>query len=364
MAEQRGEAAVADAVRRIAEEILAERICGTGIQAFVAVEDQIVVDRAFGCSADRALGASDVHAAFCLTKPLLAVAIGLAVERGRVKTTDRPAEHLEARWAAGHSTVGDILAHNAGLRWPTASQWRMTPPHQREDLLRISRPDEGHLACYSEVSGWTLLARWLAQNFGCNAEEYIRSEVLVPLQLEEELLVTREDRLAALSAGRVRVPIGGLPTEVVPMYSERLPIHVAEGDAAFGGLVSARGIGQFYRALGAVHRGEMRCGLPSTRTLSAMLSMSRSRTWDKTLRKDCRFAGGFMVGLSDHGISRLVSPEAFGHAAGVANGVGLYDPRTRVSASFFLNGTALTSEELLMSRTRLVDGVLDAAGGR
>jgi hypothetical protein len=185
--------------------------------------------------------------------------------------------------------------------------------------------------------------------------------MLLPLGLDH-IVITPAGARRALEEGRVRVAVGGLPIEEIPLLSELLPRQLDEASPAFSGLVSANDLGRFYTAVRRVLEGAELAGLPSPDGLAALLRCRRGTERDPVLRRAGDFAGGFMIGLVDHKVTSWASPSAIGHTAGVANSVGLCDPEQGIAIGLYLNGSVLTSEDLESQRRLIVDRAFSALG--
>ena len=334
--------------------VVEERIFATGAQLYVECGGTEVVDTAWGDGAGRTIHRDSVHSAFCATKPLMGLAVGLAADAGLLGLDDRVIDHVPRSWAAPSVTVREVLSHRAGLRRPSAAGWRMTHPDGRAALLP-SPPVPTPV--YSEISGWLLLAEALRAVTGLDPGDFANAALVDPLGLGEDLLITPGRALRALDDGRVRVPIGGLPFEVIPLLSEQLANQVAETSLAFGGLTSMRGLGRLYSAVRRVLRGEPVPGLPTPGTMQALLTCCGDPAEDPVLGRSCGFAGGFMTGLADHRIATRLSREAIGQSAGLASCVGLCDPVHDLSIGLYLNGSAMTSADIERERMAIIDRV-------
>jgi CubicO group peptidase (beta-lactamase class C family) len=339
--------------------VVEERIYATGAQLYVEHRGTEVLDGAWGDCAGRVITPDSLHSAFCATKPLMGLAVGLAADAGLLGLDDAVIDHVPHTWARPSVTVRQVLAHRAGLQKPSAAGWRMTHPDQRASLLP---PPPVPTPVYSEISGWLLLAEALRSATGLDPGEFAATRLIDRLGLGRDVLITPDRALRALEDGRVRVPIGGLPFEVVPLLSEQLANQVAETSLAFGGLTSMRGLGRLYSAVGRVLRGEPVPGLPSPGTMRALLTSCGDPAEDPVLRRRCSFAGGFMTGLADHRVATRLSPEAVGQSAGLASCVGFCDPVHDLAIALYLNGSAMTAADIEGERMAIIDRVYAVLG--
>jgi CubicO group peptidase (beta-lactamase class C family) len=342
---------------RHVESLVAAGIHATGAQLYVEHAGDVVVDEAWGRCGPLPMTPDCVHGAYCATKPVLAVAIGLLADRGLL-ALDAPIVSFgdQLVWVAPEVTVADVLCHRAGLARPAAIEWRMCPPAERAALLPFA---PAPAPAYSEIAGWLALSAVVESATGEDPGEWIQREMLAPLGLDH--VVLRPDAARqALDEGIVRVAVGGLPLEEIPLLSELLPRQLAEASPAFSGLVSARDLGRFYTGVRRVLEGDDVPGLPPPAGMRALLACRRGTTRDPVVRRACDFAGGFMIGLDEHRISAAASPEAIGHSAGVASTVGLCDPEHAIAIALHLNGSTLTAEDLELQRMIVVDRAMAA----
>jgi CubicO group peptidase (beta-lactamase class C family) len=278
------------------------------------------------------LDVAHLHSGFCVTKPLLGLAVGVLIDRGLVSLADR-VDRIEIPQVPTGTTVAMLLNHSAGMVLPTAAVWRCAPRDERRALL--GAPANGHANGYSELASGLVLEQLIRSAAGIDPAQFVTSEILVPLDATDIVLhpsIARRDDVRP----RIRVPFFGDPDGPVPLLSESLPVQLADIRPAFGGLVSARALGRLMRAVGKVLRGKLVEGLPSPRTLASMLECRRGVTYDTLLRRSCDFAGGFMVGLEHHGLEGL-SERAVGHTGGLATALAFADPVSGIAAAMYLN---------------------------
>jgi CubicO group peptidase (beta-lactamase class C family) len=334
----------------VVRSLVGDGIHATGAQLYVEHDGRVLCDEAFG-----AYQPTSLTSAYCATKPLLPIALAHLVDRGQLDLRVRVRSIApDVTWVPPDATIADLLTHEAGLHEPTAALWRMTPRDRRDALLG---PPASRGPAYSEVAAWSALAAVVAVACGVPAVRFVEAEVLEPAGLAHDIVVC-PDRAAELArCGRFEVPVAGLPREAVPLLSERLPQQLADVDVAFGGLVSAAGLGRLYTALRRSLCGEEVHGMPSGRALTSLLRHRRARVWDATLQRPCSFAGGFMVGLDDHGVTDGL-PAAIGHTSGIVTTFGLCDLGLDLAVGCCLNGVAMSSDDLSFVRRMVMREVL------
>jgi CubicO group peptidase (beta-lactamase class C family) len=345
-------------VRSHLDQLASDRIFATGIQLYLEHRGEVLISDAWGDCAGLPIEIDSVHPAYCATKPLLALVVGHLIDRSAIDGTTVLSElDRELSWVGPHVTVAQILSHQAGMREPNAALWRMTPPTNRHELLTAFGIPDGATATYSEFAGWLALGKACEAAVGEPIATLVQDLVLGRLGVAG-ILVSGDAAIRAGLDGRVRVPMDGLPHSPVPLLSEQLECQLAESSPSFGGMVTMDGLGTVYTAVKRVLQGGLAAGIPSRSALEQMLEWRRERVWDPVIRRRCAFAGGFMVDLSDFGISTALSPRAIGHTAGLANAVAFCDPERDLTIAVYFNGVSLSSDERDFCRTALIDGVV------
>ena len=347
-------------LEQLCQDVVDQGIYGRCMSLFVAHEGRVVVDvtaRASGAPGPE----RPLYVAYCLTKPFLALAIGHLVDAGRL-SLDTTLDDLVPGWGLGVLTVRDVLCHDAGLGEPPAFVWRMHRPAERDALLRDAPAPSPGTAAYSEVRGWRLMEMVITALTGCDASTFVQETVLTPLALHDVRL-HGEPAMAAQRAGRIEVPVAGLPVTEVPMLTECLAVTAAQTRPCFGGYVSTADMGHLYASMNKVLAGEAIGGLPTRGTLTEMLATRRGRRWDEVIRKECSFACGFMVELQDHGLTTRASPDAFGHLAGLSPAFALADPGVDLAVAFSTEGATSSPEELQSFRRQVTGLVYEQVRG-
>ncbi|HEU5152524.1 MAG TPA: hypothetical protein VFU19_18685, partial [Iamia sp.] len=139
-----------------------------------------------------------------------------------------------------------------------------------------------------------------------------------PLGLSAEMVITAERARDPQVRDRIRVPVGGLPHDPLPLLSEGLDSQLDEIRPAFSGLVSARALGRLLTALATtLHQGVAVEGLPSATALDRILGARRATTADATLLRPCGFAGGFWADLDAEEVGGWATPSTIAAFAGV-----------------------------------------------
>ena len=349
---------VAGVASEVLSGVVGEGIFASGGQVAVVCEGVLVADVAVGETGwGEGLCSGHLHNVYCLLKPLPYLLLGRVLEDAGCG----PDDLLDGvvglpSWCPGGLTYRRLCCHDAGLGEPSAMVWRMTRVADRPALLARAAGSLG--PAYSEMAGGLVAEYVIERVSGRAANRYCVEELLGPLGLGDDVIVSAGRALAAFD--RVSVPVSGLPVAPLPVLSELLPRQIGEVRLAFGALATMRGAAGLFAAVGRVMAGDRLSGLPSPGFLNGLLCDDRPFRYDPVLGREAKWAGGFMVGLAEQGISRLAGAGSVGHAGGLANSAALYDPTRRASVAVYLNGVGSGFHDLALPRQQALDAVLDA----
>jgi CubicO group peptidase (beta-lactamase class C family) len=339
-----------------------EGVYALGGQLFISVDGEVLIDESVGFSAfGEPLDVTHLHDGYCVSKPITGLAIGHLLESGSVTLDDHISETVTEAFGEPvprEIQLRHVLAHVAGLDGVDGATWRMTPPDKR-NRITPKRPPELR-AAYSELMAGRILSTMIEAVTGDPAIEFIEKTVLVPLAVENDLVVNPDRALNSDVLDRVRVPIGGLPTSPVPLLAVRLPFLVSDVSPTFGGLVNAHGLGVLFNAIGRVLEGEQVAGIPSGATLNEMLSAAERAHHGGGLQRECSFGAFMMTNMRDHGCGDTISGDSIGHTAGMANSMVLYDPDMKLTVAMMLNGLIYEFEEMEFVRRQITTSVVSA----
>ena len=349
---------VAEVARQVLAEVVREGIFASGGQVAAVCDGELVADVAVGETGwGEKLTSGHLHNVYCLLKPLPYLLLGRVLEDTGCGPDELLDEDVDLpSWCPDGLTYRRLCCHDAGLGEPTATVWRMTPVAGRPALLEQVSWSSG--AAYSEMAGGLIAEHVIERVSGRPANRYCTEELLGPLDLSDDIIISAGRALGAHD--RVSVPVLGLPVAPLPVLSEMLPCQISEIRLAFGALATMRGAARFFAAVGRVLAGDHCRGLPSPGLLNRLLADDRPLRYDPVLGREAKWAGGFMVGLAEQGISRLASVSSVGHAGGLANSAALYDPARRASVAVYLNGVGAGFHDLALPRQQVLDAVLDA----
>lgn len=352
---------------------IAERFLGTdsrlGLGGQISTYDVSsgeYVDVAVGCSLPGVpLSPSTAYPAYCLVKPLAAVAIGHLMDLGAVDLA-QPIGTLvgdyEPLLPSASVTVGEVLSHNAGLENPVAFEWRICPPSDRADLLNRYRRPAGERAVYSELLSGLMIERIIENTCGIPAHEFVTDVILTPLGVANDFAISplQSDRL--FDERLLAVPVRVAGGTVLSLISEALPQQRNDIRLAFGAFCTVKGMNRVFAGLLKSIRGEAAVpGLPSATALRSLLEYPRASRHDAICERQPAYSAGFAVQLQDHQVASLTSDQAFGHSGGVALSFALADPELGMTVTAMLNGCLLDFPELFERRLHLADQVIEVA---
>ena len=337
---------IGDELAEVVGEICDEGVLATAGQLYAWWGDEAIEVVAGEHLDGRPVAPSDVAEVFCLTKPVVAAAALLALERFGVDLDVPVDELLGGAVALGPGvTVPAIVNHDARLLRPPGIAWMLTAPERRPPLAEIAtQPGPGR--CYSEVSGWRLLAAVTEALTGTAAARWIEDVVLGPLGLAGEVVLDAASLEGALATGRVLHPVGGLPVDEIPMLHAYAPGYQHRIGPELVGFASARAVGRVSEQLADVLGGVERHGLPASATLRAVVERAGPSAFDRTWQRETRFELGHER-LPDGG-------RAWSLTAYLAPALLVVDAERGAGACLVLNGATTDPADLAACRRRLL----------
>jgi CubicO group peptidase (beta-lactamase class C family) len=317
-----------------------------GAHVAVARNGKLVLHRSFGAARidPRIEPASDrtVWRMYSNTKVIVAAAIRQLAEQGLLSFHDRVADHIPefARHGKSDITVHQVLSHRAGfplagMAFP-ASAWEH-PAVRRELVCDFTLEwTPGTRVRYHHMSAHWIAAVLVEALSGEDYRTYLRTALLEPLGLDDELYVGLPDSESARSADVHDAGPDGKTHIRHPTENEQ-PFRRA-GLPATGGMATARALAAFYQML--VNKG----ALNGARVLSrrTVEYVTRDFTGEEV---DLFYQLPMHRGLGPHGRGRgpktvglgtLAAPETFGHG-GVGTSYVWGDPESGVSYAFLSN---------------------------
>ncbi len=300
---------------------------------------------------------SDMFNAYCAVKPLLGLALGHVAADYAMSLDTSIGELLGRgcpRWVSAEVRLRDILSHQAGLEHPKLSLWLMCGPDDRSDYLS-QLPDQMPRSVYSDLGAGLLVEQVISTLTGCAPAEFIFHRILAPLNLTSDIVVRARDLGSEEIAKRVMVAMTQGRFGPVPMLAQGDRWRLGRLHPAAGALVSARGLGRLYRAIGIVVRtGRELDGMPPPSVLEDLLRPCP----DGTVVSDGAYAGMFMTGAAPFGVEEFKG-RILGHTSGVMNVLGCFDDRSGMVLAGVFNGVAFERDDLIASRSTAVDTAVD-----
>jgi CubicO group peptidase (beta-lactamase class C family) len=324
-------------------EIVASHIAGgyhPGAQLAVARHGKLALYRSFGDATVDPSRPADERTLFPLfsnTKVITAAAVWTLVEEGKLRFSDRIAEHVPGFEAHGKNdvTLAHLLTHQAGF--PAAE---VAPEcFMDRELLRRAVCDfkldwpPGSRSIYHRTAAHWVVGVLIEAITGADYREEIRKRVIEPLGLTREMFLglpeTEDDRAAAMYTPK---QADKFPLD--PMVSPRFR---RAGIPGAGGYATARAMAVFYQmmAQGGVWNG--------ARIVSPRMIDYVTRDFTGDLVDDYtgyamhRGLGPFSLGQSGHpGLGAIGHPRTFGHS-GVGTSYCWADPTSGLSFAFLSN---------------------------
>ncbi|MFZ4434654.1 MAG: serine hydrolase domain-containing protein [Microthrixaceae bacterium] len=331
-------------------EAVAERLSLTGAQWSVTIDGVRLVDQSIGDTASGPMTTSMVHQTYCLSKMLLSAAYVIADRRwgpgpdAPLGEFDLP-ESLEPLTGV---TVAEILEHRVGLRDPTTTQLRMSPPAEFDALVAAGVRNRLLQPAFSEAVFGVVLEAVIESLSRQPADRFIIEEILEPVGIAESVAVNGETALRLSEKRLVTAPVGGLPVHEHPMLSEVLPQVLTELRPATGVLWSMSDAATFAtELLAAVTGRESRLDGIDPEDLAFFSEPRHPSFFDEYVDAEVQYAGGMIVGPFMASVSPLIGPGAFGEIGGLLNTVVVIDPHHDAVVTLLLNGV---DPEFSMSR--------------
>jgi len=305
--------------------------CVRGFQVSVSRGDELWSGAYGATTASAPMDVATLHHVWCATKPILAMAAGIADVEGSADLCE-PLSEYASRFPGlrGHqATLWDALCHDAGLISPRAFELWSAPTSRRRTIMNGVGADETQMAAYSEIAAWTLISLSLDRSSSQTADRV--NAVLDSMGTGEHIVMDGVEFHASLR-DRVGVHYGevGSGRRPLPLLAELLPHVLGLASPVLGGLASAEGICRMYRAMLVV---------PFLRTArDRLLRYQRGDEYDQVLRRRCNFSAGFMIDLVTHGYGDRIGESSFGYTGWMGSSWGFADPARDLAVGFTHNG--------------------------
>jgi CubicO group peptidase (beta-lactamase class C family) len=348
-----------ESVLRLFEEQLARGL-HPGAALTVRKAGHIVLE-AYGGKADeesgRAVDEDTLFLIFSATKPLLAVAIHMLVERGKL-SLDQPIADIWPGFAQRGKekvTVRHVLCHRGGFpigpAWLTWQSWRDRDQVVRAMEERTARWEPGTQIGYHPLNfGW-VLGEVLQRVDGRSPGRFIAEELVSPLGLRNTWLGLPSEQHPRVA----RLKDAGANLDFIEDFN-RPEVHATECGAATG-ITTANDLSRFYSMLVAGGRaGGQRLLQPST--IAEAVAPASESDHDLTMGVPVRWALGFGLARPISPFGERSDPRTFGHS-GQGSSIGWGDPTRDLSVAYITNGVRESSSNLARM-SRMADAILAA----
>jgi CubicO group peptidase (beta-lactamase class C family) len=338
------------------------RCLARGVQACVIVDDEIVVDWAYGCDGlGRPYERTAINIVYCAGKPLLALAVMSLCGSGEFSLADPVGRFLPSSANAQLAALplSMLLSHEAGLFRGDALAFETLPPDRHLALAMAIRPSGVSAPGYSEYAAWVLLTRVVESVTGMSVAYALRVLVEQPLQLRDlyfgsELLDVELIR-SRLAPNAAQQHDGSWR----PRIYDVTPAVVSRARPAIGYYASASGLARFYATLLRQVRDPDRSA-PSSIEVAAMVRPWSSRARDPVMNRVCSYGLGFMTSLSDHRFGTALSARSFGHSGYKSTTFAFADPERRLVCAAHFVGFVEARRAIEHRREASIDLLLDA----
>jgi len=328
-----------------ASEIISSHIADgfhPGAQLAVARHGKLAFYRCFGqASIDppRTVSEMTLFPLFSNTKVITAAAVWTLVEEGRLRFSDRVAEHVGGFEVHGKHdvTVAHLLTHQAGFPAADVPAACFTDRELLRRAVCDFRPEwpAGSRLSYHRTSAHWVIAAIIEAVTGGGYRDEIRRRIIEPLGLAGEMflgLPETEDQRAAVMYSPMQD--GQWPSE--PLVSTNA--FKRAGIPGAGGYATARAMAAFYQmmAQGGVLNGKR---IVSPRMIDYVTrDFTGDRVDDYMGYPMHRGLGPFSRGqtLTVRGLGAIAHPRTFGHS-GVGTSYCWADPTSGVSFAFLSN---------------------------
>ncbi|MFI1227520.1 MULTISPECIES: serine hydrolase domain-containing protein [unclassified Streptomyces] len=322
-------------LRRLTEVV---RSRGGAAQLCVMRRGAVVLDRAYGCSAD------SLFLLYAATKPFPALAVHKLAEEGRIELDSPVAAYWPefARHGKGEVTVRHVLQHRAGVpvgrgivrTMRTARDWERSVRD-----LENSKPrwPGGKVAAYHFMSYGFILGELVQRVTGQSFRDFVTAEFFAPLGLNDLYLGLPDSVWSRHVPARAAHP-SEWPNQW--MSNGRRYRQAVIPSAGLSG--TAEQLARFYQMLleGGALDG-VRVLRPET--VAAARNPSHDGSDDASLKRPVRWAHGFMLGGPGPDprdlaqvMGRMSDTSTFGHA-GTTSSVVWADPTRELVFAYVSN---------------------------
>ena len=278
------------------------------------------------------------------TKPLIATAIAMLVERKALKLKDTVASIVPEFAQNGKEpiTLRHILTHTGGFRGADLGK---VPLDWEECVARVCSARQeprwvpGEKAGYHSLGSWVMLGEIIRRTDGRMPADFLLEEIFTPLEMKDCWLGIPEHEQRRLGS-RIS-PIHDMDEEKGRAFWNT-PEAIALPHPAANGRGPASQLLNFYLMLlsGGTWEGRR---LLRENTVHEWTSVQRQGMFDHTFRTEIDWGYGFRVNTAQcgketpYGFGVLASERAFGHA-GAQSSIAFADPAHDLAAVILTNG--------------------------
>lgn len=327
-----------------------------GCQIAIARHGKVAALRTFGLArhggVDQPASDQTLYGIFSCTKAFVAAAVWKLIEDGQLRIEERVAEIIPEFGSNGKGglTVEQVMLHIGGFPYAP-----FQPDHWEDREKRLEQFSKWRLTWepnsrfeYHPTAAHWVLAEIIERRSGGDFRQFIRREILDPLELSEMFIGLPEDkqgRVADVFYVSEPVPPPGGWAQVTPeaILGLNHPTVRKIGIPGGGGVTGAGELALFYQAL--VHGGQASNGkrILKAETIAyatkvRTLDHHRDALWNVPINRGLSICVAGGDGFSHYrGFGKGTSPLAFGHG-GAGGQIAWGDPESGISLGFCTNG--------------------------
>jgi len=329
-------------------------IARDGLLAATAAVGEVAV-------ASNRLPATDdtLYSGFSTTKAVIASAVWLLLQDGKLRTDTRAADLIPGFGSNGKGAVSveQLLTHTAGFPAAPFDPLEWDDPERRLARFASWRLawEPGERFEYHPSSAMWVIAELIERASGCDFRAFVRERICRPLGLSDLHLGLAPEynaRVADVAAvGRAPDPKATRAAGLViseqftgsdeAIFAFNRPEIRAVGVPGGGGIMNAASLALFYQALLRDGRASDGTRVWEPEVLRDALRVRTGRLTDPMTGFMAKRALGVVIAGGEHRLFRSFapgnSPEAFGHA-GAGGQVAWGDPGSGLSFVFLTNG--------------------------
>lgn len=210
-----------------------------GISAGIVYDDTLIWSEGYGFSnleSERPADAETIYSICSISKLFTSIGIMQQRDAGRLRLSDRVSEHLdwfdieEDHQEYGPPTIEGLLTHSSGLpRESWGAYWNAPdfPFPTREEMIRQLSEQQTLYPAHSIFQysnlALTLAGEIVQETSGTDYQEYIQSQILDPLKLEDTRTYYPEDmRGQQLAIGYTGLDRRGIREPVNPFFTRAI----------------------------------------------------------------------------------------------------------------------------------------------